>query len=125
MRVAFAVLLICGGLSAQETASEGVEKSEETFLVSCQHPVMNKAREEGLASLKWKEVPLFLAMSVRCKLQARQEGVDVPMAQLFRDKQSAQHNEAKNISGFGSCCITVTGLIVIYSLLGAALGAGK
>ena len=119
--------LLWAGLPAQEAAAETEETvpEEGTFLVSCQHPVMEKARQEGLTALKLKEVPLFLAMSVRCKLQARQEGVDAPMGQLFKDKQSTRHEEAKNFSGLGSCCATVTGIILFYAYLGLIFDTWK
>ena len=119
--------LLWAGLPAQEAAAE-TEKTvpgEETFLVSCQHPVMEKARQKGLAALKLKEIPLFLAMSLRCKLQARQEGVDAPLGQLFKEKQSTRHEEAKNFSGLGSCCATVTGIILLYAYLGLIFDTWK
>ena len=127
--ILFAALLI-SGVTAQEPGEptaqpENSTSEEQTFLVSCEHPVMNKARTEGLASLSWKETPVFIAMSVRCKLQARRSNVQMPLGQLFKDKQVQRHAEAKTISGPGSCCVTVTGLIMVYSLLGALLGASK
>lgn len=119
------------GVAAQESPEpepaqpETEPASEEPFLVSCEHPVINKARQEGLAALTWKETPVFVVMSVRCKLQARQAKTDVPMGHLFKDKQVKRHAEAKTLSGLGSCCITVTGLVLVYSFLGAALGGTK
>ena len=119
--------LLWAGLPAQEAATETEETIPKagTFLVSCQHPVMEKARQEGLTALKLKEIPLFLAMSVRCKLQARQEGVNAPMSQLFKDKQSTRHEEAKNFSGLGSCCAAVTGIILFYAYLGLIFDTWK
>ena len=130
MRLILFAMLLINGQIAQETDeptvhAEKFSSEEQPFLVSCEHPVMNKARAEGLTSLTWKETPIFIAMSVRCKLQARQANVEVPLGQLFKDKQVNRHAEAKTISGPGSCCVTVTGLIMFYSLLGALLGASK
>ena len=127
MKALLFVTLLWVGLPAQKVAAETEETVPEagTFLVSCQHPVMEKARQEGLTALKLKEVPLFLAMSVRCKLQARQEGVDAPMGQLFKDKQSTRHEEAKNFSGLGSCCARVTGIILLYAYLGLIFDTWK
>jgi hypothetical protein len=124
-------VLITSVVAAQEspepeTAQPETESAgEQPFLVSCEHPVLNKARQEGLAALSWKESPIFIVMSVRCKLQARQTKTEVPMGHLFKDKQVKRHAEAKTLSGLGSCCITVTGLILVYSFLGAALGGTK
>ena len=114
-------------LPAQEVTAESEDSVliERVFLVSCQHPVMEKARLEGLTALKLKEVPLFLAMSVRCKLQAKQEGVDAPMGQLFKDKQSIRHEESKNFSGLGSCCATITGIMLLYAYLGLIFDTWK
>ena len=119
--------LLWAGLPAQEASAETEDTIPEagTFLVSCQHPVMEKARQEGLTALKLKEIPLFLAMSARCKLLARQEGVDAPMGQLFTDKQSTRHEQGKNFSGLGSCCATVTGIILLYAYLGLIFDTWK
>ena len=98
---------------------------EKVFIVSCEHPIVNKAKKEGLSSLTWKETPFFMVMSFRGKRQARKAGVNYSIGKLFQEKQAKQHEEAKMISGPGSCCITVTGLIIIYSFLGLALGGAK
>ncbi len=131
MRRTLIAVLITSVVAAQEspepeTAQPETESAgEQPFLVSCEHPVINKARQEGLAALSWKETPVFISMSVRCKLQARKENLEVPLGQLFKDKQVKRHSEAKTISGPGACCVTVTGLIMVYSLLGALFGASK
>ena len=106
-----------------ETKSNNIVKN--VFLVSCEHPLVNKAKKEGPQSLTWKETPIFLVMSIKCKIQARKAGIEDPIAPLFQKKQQIKHEEAKTISGPGSFCITVTGLIIIYSFLGVALGGAK
>ena len=55
----------------------------------------------------------------------RKAGVKDSIGKLFQEKQAKQHEEAKMISGPGSCFITLTGLIIIYSFLGLALGGAK
>ena len=131
MRSFLLAAVLTSGVAAQESAEQTdslpeIELSDDQpFLTSCEHPVINKARTEGLASLSWKETPVFIAMSVRCKLQARQAKTQVPLRYLFNDKQANRHAEAKTISGPGSCCITITGLILLHSFLGAVLGASK
>ena len=98
---------------------------KKVFLVSCEHPIVNKAKNEGVSSLTWKETPFFMVMSVRCKQQAKKAGLNDPIEKLLKEKQLKRHEKAKTISGLGSCCITVTGLIILYSFLGLALGGAK
>ena len=131
MKIGLLAVIFISIVSAQESdelqtdQDNSINSTQAQFLVSCEHPVLNKVRKEGLTSLTWKEVPFFLAMSIRCKFQAKQAGVDVPMEEFFQEKQLERHEEAKKISGLGSCCITVTGLIILYSFLGLALGGAK
>ena len=61
---------------------------EKIFLVSCEHPIVNKAKKEGLSSLTWKETPFFMVMSFRCKRQARKAGVKDSIGKLFQEKQA-------------------------------------
>ena len=82
------------------------------------HPIINKANQSGLASLKIKEIPSFIFFNIKCKVQARRENIKLKKSNLFKDKQTFQHNLNKKISGPGALIASLSSLILFYTYMG-------
>ena len=89
----------------------------------CEHPVIKKAQTEGLNSLTLKEIPQFWFMAFQCKRQAKKAGEKINFRSLYKQKQQQNFEEARQLSGIGTCCLVVTALILSYSYLGHVIGA--
>ncbi|MFQ6673901.1 MAG: hypothetical protein ACE5GH_03830 [Fidelibacterota bacterium] len=89
----------------------------------CDHPVIKKAKSEGLKSLSLKEIPQFWLAAWQCKRSVRRKGKEIDFRSLYREKQRENYEEARTLSGVGTGCLTFTVLILFYSYLGYALGA--
>jgi len=96
----------------KETSNQNI------FLISCNHPVVNKAKEEGLIALKWKEIPTFMFFNMKCKIQAKRANIKLAKSNLFKNKQIYQHELNKKISGPGSLIASASSLILFYTYLG-------
>ena len=92
--------------------------NQNIFLISCNHPIVNKAKEEGLIALKWKEIPAFMFFNIKCKIQARKSNIKLEKSNLFKNKQLYQHDLNKKISGPGTLIASVSSLILFYTYLG-------
>jgi len=104
-------------LFSQTSEIEKISKKD-IFLVSCNHPIINKANQSGLASLKIKEIPSFIFFNIKCKVQARRENIKLKKSNLFKEKQTFQHNLNKKISGPGALIASLSSLILFYTYMG-------
>ena len=102
---------------SQNSEIEEISKKD-IFLVSCNHPIINKASQSGLASLKIKEIPSFIFFNIKCKVQARRENIKLKKSNLFKEKQTFQHNLNKKISGPGALIASLSSLILFYTYIG-------
>ena len=58
--------------------SEILEISKkDIFLVSCNHPIITKANQNGLISLKLREIPSFIFLDFKCKIQDKRENIKI------------------------------------------------
>ena len=65
--------------------SEILEISKkDIFLVSCNHPIITKANQNGLISLKLREIPSFIFLDVKFKIQAKREIFRLEKSTLFK-----------------------------------------
>lgn len=106
------------------TALISAQQEKETGEISpCDYRIIQKAKEKGLNSLLVKEIPQFWFAVVRCKLEARKGDRKVDFGHLYRQKQNENFEKARELSGLGTCLLTVTGLTLLYSYFGLAAGA--
>ena len=99
--------------------SEILEISKkDIFLVSCNHPIITKANQNGLISLKLREIPSFVFFDVKCKIQAKRENIKLEKSTLFKEKQTFQHNLNKKISGPGALVATLSSVLLFYTYIG-------
>lgn len=103
--------------------AQTLEGTAPTLRDPCEHPVMAKARSEGLNALSASEVPEFLYWSWRCKRLARKEDRSVDFGQLYREKWEENYKESQEISGLGAAVLTGAVLILFYSYTAFLLGA--
>lgn len=89
----------------------------------CGHPIIKKAQEKGLNSLSVKQIPLFWMAVVRCKLKTRKTDEKVEFGHLFRQKQNENFENSREISGPGTCVLTVAGVTLLYYYVGYLAGA--
>ena len=104
-------------LSAIQESDKKKISNQNIFLISCNHPVVNKAKEEGLIALKWKEIPTFIFVNIKCQIQARKSHIKLEKSNLFKNKQIYQHELNKKISGPGTLIASVSSLILFYTYL--------
>ena len=90
----------------------------------CDHPVLEKARNEGLNSLSLKQIPQFWFRAWRCTRYAKREGQKSDFRLLYEQKQEENYEEARKLSGLGTSCLTVTAIILFYSYFGYFMSAG-
>lgn len=113
------LVLIC--LVVSPLFSQTEEEKVEPDL--CAHPIIEKARNEGLNGLSLKEIPQFWALSILCKRQAKKRGLEVSFKELYNSKRKTNYEEGRTLSGIGSCCVMVSTLILFYSYWGLLMGA--
>lgn len=116
MKKASMLLIFClSSLGAQPD-----ERSDVKNL--CEHPVLEKAREQGLNSLTLEEIPQFWFRALLCKRYVRKGGEDIDFKDLYKQKQEENFENARELSGIGTCFAAVTGLVLLYSFLGFVAG---
>ncbi|MEE9166616.1 MAG: hypothetical protein V3U24_04020 [Candidatus Neomarinimicrobiota bacterium] len=89
----------------------------------CDHRIIKKAQTEGLNSLSLVEIPQFWVAAVRCKQEAKKAGKKINFRHLYRQKQEENFEKAREISGVGTFCLVVTGLVLFYSYFWLVAGS--
>ena len=115
--------VVIRGDSVDDCEIQWLEKTseiskEDIFLVSCNHPIITKANQNGLISLKLREIPSFIFLDVKCKIQAKRENIKLEKSTLFKEKQTFQHNLNKKISGPGALVATLSSVLLFYTYIG-------
>ncbi|MFQ6675434.1 MAG: hypothetical protein ACE5LH_03705 [Fidelibacterota bacterium] len=118
------VIIMIVLLGSTRVAAQSPEETSSLRSDPCRHPVVTKARREGLNALTPVEIPRFIYHSWRCKRMARKEGRDVDFASLYREKWEENSNESREISGLGASVLTAAVLVLFYSYVAFALGSG-
>jgi len=117
MKRLFLALIILASLTSAQ------QNKESRPTTPCDHPIIKKARTEGLNSLTFKESLQFVYRAIQCKRYAKKTGEEIDFRSLFKQKQKQNFEEARQLSGVGTCCLIVTVLIVFYSYYGYMMGA--
>ena len=74
-------------------------------------------------ALTIKEIPQFWIRSILCKREAKKRGETVDFKNLYKAKRTENFQQSRKRSGLGTCCLTVTSLILFYSYWGLLMGA--
>ncbi len=99
------------------------EKEESEVTNPCEHPIIIKAQTSGLNSLTFREIPQFWFKAFQCKRHAKKTGEKSDFSNLYKQKHRQNFDEARQLSGIGSCCFVITISIMFYSYFGHLAGA--
>lgn len=117
MLMSYAVTSIMVCVSAAVVSAQTPDRTFAPTTDPCQHPVVIKARTEGLNALTFLEIPRFVYLSWSCQRTAKKEGRQVDFGDLYREKWAENYDKSQEISGLGATVLTVSVLILVYSLV--------